>query len=329
MPQTFALAEAVELAVVERGGFVESRHAGCAIVLNPEGEVIEALGAVAAPILPRSSLKPIQALASVAAGAPLSGERLALATASHTGTDRHVAVVRDILDAAGLDERALRCPPAWPSDTTTRDSLVRGGGEPERLRMNCSGKHAAMLAACVQQGWSTDDYLDPAHPLQVQIRELVERLSGERVEATVLDGCGAPVFALSLTGLARAMHRIGNSSDRSPFALHRSAAALVAAVRAHPWAIEGPGRPDTVATETVGAFAKSGAEGVSVMIARSGATVALKMLDGSNRATTIVAARLLENAGALTAEDVAGLARELPLRVRGGDADVGVIRPAV
>lgn len=329
MPQTFTVTDAAELAVLERGGFVESRHSGSAIVLDAAGEAGETWGSPGSLILPRSSLKPLQALACLAAGATLSGPHLAIATASHSGTDAHVALVRDILDSAALDERALQCPAAWPTDSTARDGMVRAGGEPERLRMNCSGKHAAMLAACVQQGWDTGTYLAPTHPLQVQIRELVERMTGERVQATVTDGCGAPVFALSLAGLARAAHRIGSSSERSPFALHRHAAALVSAVRAHPWTIEGPGRPDTIAIETIGVFAKGGAEGVMIMMAPSGATVALKMLDGSPRASTIVAARLLERAGALSADDVARLAQELPLRVRGGEADVGVIRPAM
>jgi L-asparaginase II len=328
VPETLSVAGAVELARVERGGFVESRHAGAALVLDPDGQVIERLGDVDAPILPRSSLKPVQALACMAAGAPLAGQSLALATASHSGTDRHVAVVRDILDSAGVDERSLQCPPAWPADTTTRDTLVRAAGEPERLRMNCSGKHAAMLAACVAQGWERETYLDPEHPLQVQIRELVERLTGERVQAIVVDGCGAPVFAVSLSGLAKAAHRIGGSSERSPFALHRNAAALVAAVREHPWAIDGPGRPDTIAVETTGVFAKGGAEGVMIMVAPDGTTVALKMLDGSGRAAGVVALRLLERAGALSAADVTRAREALPLRVRGGGRDVGAISPA-
>ena len=328
VPETFPVTAAVELARVERGGFVESRHAGAAIVVNPDGQVTERIGDTDARILPRSSLKPIQALACLAAGAQLEGETLALATASHTGTDRHVAVVRDMLDAAGLDERSLQCPPAWPSDTTTRDALVRAGGEPERLRMNCSGKHAAMLAACVAQGWDLATYLDPEHPLQVQIRELVERLTGERVQASVVDGCGAPVFALTLSGLAKAAHRIGGSSERSPFALHRNAAALVAAVRRHPWTIDGPGRADTITIEQTGVFAKGGAEGVMIMVAPDGTTAALKMLDGSARASSIVALRLLERAGALSAAEVSRARDELPLRVRGGERDVGVISPA-
>ncbi|MBD3943383.1 asparaginase [Microbacterium sp. NEAU-LLC] len=328
MPQTFAAADAVELAVVERSGFVESRHAGIAIVLGADGTVSEKLGDPTALILPRSSLKPLQALACLSAGAPLEGERLGLSTASHSGTDRHAAVVRDILAAAELGEGALGCPAAWPGDAAARDELVRELGQPQRIRMNCSGKHATMLLTSVVNGWSAEDYLAPEHPVQLLIRETVERLIGEKVAATAVDGCGAPVYAMTLFGLARAIHRIGNSSTSSPFALHRSAGALVEAVRANPWTIAGPGRPDTIAIESLGVFAKGGAEGVMVMVAPNGTTVALKMLDGSGRAATAVALRLLERHGALDSSDVAATMSRLPLAVTGGGQDVGAIRPA-
>jgi L-asparaginase II len=328
VPQTFAASDAFELAVVERSGFVESRHAGIAIVLGADGTVVEKLGDPTALILPRSSLKPLQALACLAAGAPLEGDRLGLSTASHSGTDRHVAVVRDILDAAALGEEALGCPAAWPGDTATRDELVRDHAEPSRIRMNCSGKHAAMLLTCVSNGWDPTGYLDAQHPLQAHIRDVIERLIGEKVAATAIDGCGAPVYAMTLFGLARAIHRIGGSSKTSPFALHRSAGALVEAVREHPWTIDGPGRPDTIAIERLGVFAKGGAEGVMVMVAPDGTTVALKMLDGSGRAATAVALRLLERAGALAPAAVAETISALSLSVLGGGEAVGAIRPA-
>ena len=133
---------------------------------------------------------------------------------------------------------------------------------------------------------------------------------------------------MSLSALAKAIHRIGTSSERSPFALHRGAGALVRAVKENPWTIDGPARADTLATSRLDVFTKGGAEGVMVMVAPDGSPVALKMLDGSGRASTAVAAMLLERAGALGSEDVAALLAELPLRVTGGGVDVGVIRPA-
>lgn len=326
---TIAVDRAVELAVVERGGFIESRHAGAAVVLDPEGVVLLSLGDVEAPILPRSSLKPLQALGCLTAGAELEGEQLVLATASHTGTDRHVAVVREILAQAGLGEDDLGCPPDWPSDGATRDELVREFGQPSRIRMTCSGKHAAMLLACTVNGWDVASYLDPAHPLQAHIREVIERLTGARPTITAIDGCGAPVYAMSLSALGRAMHRVGTSSERSPFALHRQAGALVRTVREHPWAIEGDGRPDTIAIERLGVFTKFGAEGVMVMVAPNGTTVVLKVLDGNRRATTAVAITLLVRVGSLTARDAADAVARLPLAITGGGRDVGMIRPTV
>ncbi|WP_193598606.1 asparaginase [Microbacterium sp. YJN-G] len=328
MLETLTVRDAVELAVVERSGFVESRHAGAAVVLSPEGEVVARHGNPDALILPRSSLKPLQAVAAVTAGAALDGEQLALGTASHTGTDRHVEVVREVLAAGGLTEDDLGCPPAWPSDAATRREMIADHADQARVRMNCSGKHALMLRACVATGWPTDGYLDPAHPLQQHIRDVIERLTGEKIAHTSVDGCGAPVHAMTLTGLARGIHRIGSASERSPFALHRVAGTLVRAVRENPWTIAGPREPDTIAIETLGVFAKGGAEGVMVMVAPNGATAALKMLDGSGRAATVVAATLLARAGALTDAEVATLTAALPLDVLGGGEPVGSIRPS-
>lgn len=329
MPHTVTPSQAEELAVVERSGFIESRHIGIAVVLNADGEVVAQHGDAAGLILPRSSLKPLQALACATAGASLEGAELALSTASHSGTDRHAATVRSILERARLTEDALGCPPAWPGDSGARDALVREHSPKARIRMNCSGKHAAMLLACVANGWAVETYLDPGHPLQVHIREIVERMAGEKAAVTAIDGCGAPVYALSLLGLARAIHRVGASSETSPFALHRSAGALVRAVKENPWAIEGPGRPDTIVVERTGLFAKHGAEGVMVMAAPNGTTAAVKVLDGSGRAAAAVALRLLAAAGALPTAQVQDVLGALPLTLSGGSSDVGIIRATV
>ncbi|KQR92866.1 MAG: asparaginase [Microbacterium ginsengisoli] len=329
MPETFRIADAAELAVVERNGFVESRHAGSAVVLAADGAEVLRLGDPAAPILPRSSLKPLQAVAALTAGAELDDVQRGLATASHTGTDRHADVVRGILQSVELTEDALQCPAAWPNDVETRDALVRDHSPKTRVRMECSGKHAAMLAACRASGWDVDGYLEIDHPFQVHVRETVERLSGERPAVTAIDGCGAPVHAVSLIGLARGIHRLATASERSPFAMHRLGAQLVRAVRENPWTIAGPGTADTTLITSLGVFAKRGAEGVMIMAAPDGTTAALKVLDGSPRAASAVAVRLLERAGALTADAAAAAIRSLDLVVRGGGAPVGAIRPTV
>lgn len=326
MSETFSVQDAVELAVVDRNGFIESRHVGAAVVLSPEGDVVATHGEVGALVLPRSSMKPMQAIGSITSGATLAGEALALSTASHVGTDRHVAVVRDMLTEGGFTADDLECPAAWPSDSSTRDEMVRRGDTMSPLRMNCSGKHAAMLLACRASGWPTTGYTDPTHPLQVHIREVTERLIGEKVRDTAIDGCGAPVFAMSLHGLARGVHRIGTASERSPFALYRTAGELVRAVRENPWAVEGPGRADTLAVETLGVFSKYGAEGVMTMVAPDGTTVAAKTLDGATRVGTILAATLLHRAGAITDDQLTILGDRLPLDVLGGGRPVGRVR---
>lgn len=326
---TFTPAEAAELAVVERSGFVESRHIGSAVVLAPDGTVSRSHGSPEAPVFPRSSLKPFQALAVLNAGVPLREEQAALATASHAGTTRHVSVVRSMLASAALTEDALQCPMDWPLDRSARDELVSSHLGQSRLFMNCSGKHAGMLLACVANGWPIESYLDGAHPLQVAVRDTVERMTGERPSATATDGCGAPVLAISLTGLARGIQKVATSSVSSPFALYRNAAIIVDAVKRHPWAIDGPGRDNTVVIERLGVFAKGGAEGVMVMTAPNGTTVTSKTLDGSSRAATVVALSLLVEAGALDRSAVDAVLPELHLDVLGGGAPVGRIRSVV
>src|SRR5262245_30033483 len=155
-------------------------------------------------MFPRSSNKPMQAAAMLGCGLDLNGKLLALAAASHSGEAFHVAGVREILAGAGLTEAALRCPPALPLDEDEQRRILRAGGEPDRVLMNCSGKHAAMLATCVGAGWPTDGYLDPDHPVQREISAAIARLAGEDVTSVGVDGCGAPLFAVSLTGLAKA-----------------------------------------------------------------------------------------------------------------------------
>lgn len=324
--ETFAAAQSVELAVIERSGFVESRHVGSAAVVSGDGEPILSLGDTTTPVFPRSTLKLFQTVASLGAGAELTDEQVAIATASHGGTPQHLALVREILASAGLDDRALGCPPDWPLDRAARDALVRAGGQAQPVCMNCSGKHAAMLAACVAAGWPTETYLDPEHPLQVQVREVIERLTTERPAATGIDGCGAPVHAISLLALARGVARIRTANASSPFALFRNAARVAQSALAHGWALDGPGRPNTVVIEELGVLAKTGAEGVLIMAAPDGTSVAVKVLDGSARAATLVGLQLLVTAGAVRVEEVQRIVPRLGLEVLGRGAQVGAIR---
>ncbi|MCP2031827.1 L-asparaginase II [Okibacterium sp. HSC-33S16] len=323
---TFSTTSAVELAVVERSGFVESRHSGSAIVIDQHADVLRSLGDPSAPVFLRSTMKPFQAIAVMNAGVGLRGAAAVLATASHSGTQRHVSVVRSILAQAGLTETALQCPADWPGDGAARDELLKDNGDKSPIYMNCSGKHAAMLLACVTNNWPIESYLDPEHPLQHAILDVVERFTGERPAASGVDGCGAPVHALSLAGLARGISRIRTSSPTSPFAIYRNAGILCQAVLEDGWALDGPGRANTIVIDRLGVFAKLGAEGVMVMAAPDGTAIALKMLDGSLRAATVVGLSLLVDAGALGRDTVDEVLPELSLDVFGGSAVVGSIR---
>lgn len=305
-----------ELAVVERSGFVESRHHGTLVGLAADGSVAVSLGAVSAPILPRSSTKPWQAAGCRAAGLSLSVAGTALSAGSHTGEDRHVALVREILADAGLSEEDLRCPADWPEDEETRHRLIRAGEAPSRVRMNCSGKHAAMLAAAVRNGWSTHDYLSPDHPVQKAIRDRLESVAGS-VSHVAVDGCGAPLFSTTVPGLARAARAMATASLSTP------EGAVAAAMRAEPEYVGGRGHENSEFMRLVpGSICKGGAEGVLMAAAATGQAVAMKVVDGSPRATTLLALTVL---GALGV-NVSGAAALTELPVLGGGVPVGEIR---
>jgi L-asparaginase II len=264
------------LADVIRSGFAESRHRGAIVITGPDGSVLHQAGAVDVPIFPRSSNKPMQAVAMVSSGLELEGELLALAAASHAGEDFHVAGAQKILAGAGLTEDALHCPPDLPGDEDAANAVICAGGQRRRLYMNCSGKHAAMLATCVAAGWDTATYTDPGHPLQVEVKRTIERLTGEQITVPPgVDACGAPVFAVSLTGLARAF---GALVTAEPGSRERKVAD---AMRANPRWTSGSKRPDREVVEAVpGLLLKSGAEGVQGFALADGRAVAIKVDDG-------------------------------------------------
>lgn len=324
MTQTFSPGSAVELAVLERSGFIESRHIGSAVVLAADGTVVTALGDVDAPIFPRSSLKPFQTIATLQSGVPLRGAQVALASASHVGSHEHMDVVQGMLAAAGLTADDLRCPADWPKDESARDWLVRTDRGKVRPAMNCSGKHAGFLWACVANDWDLESYLDPNHPLQQRVLDVVEEYTGEKIVHLGVDGCGAPVPAVSLTGLARGISTLakapGNKSSDA------RAATVATAMLDYPWAVHGRGEANTVVMEELGIIAKTGAEGVIVLGTPTGVSVAVKILDGAERATSLVALTLLAAAGAIEPEAVAPVLKKVVPVVLGRGEPVGKIR---
>jgi L-asparaginase II len=302
------------VAEVIRNGFVESRHHGRVVGLNADGSIAFAVGAVEEPMFPRSSVKPLQATAMLDAGwHPPDDAQIALACASHSGEDVHIDVVRRILASAGLDEPALQNTPDLPLDEQAAHALLRAGREKDALHQNCSGKHAAMLATCVTNGWPIDTYRDPQHPLQQHIRRTIEQLAREPAVAVAVDGCGAPLFAISLVGLARAFAAVasGNVAD---------------AMRNHPELVGGTGRDVTVVMQDVcGLIAKDGAEGVYAAALPDGRATALKIDDGAGRARRPVLAWALERLGV----DSAAMERLRDVPVLGHGAPVGFVRNVI
>jgi L-asparaginase II len=306
-PETEVLAEVV------RSGYVEGLHSGAALAVRADGTVAAALGAVERPWFPRSSNKPLQAVGLLRAGwRPADGRQLALACSSHSGEPGHVAVVEEMLPEGAQ----LGCPPDLPLSEEAAHQVLRQGGGPARLTMNCSGKHAAMLRTCVVNGWPLDGYLAPTHPLQQEVLATVEDLAAEHVEHVAVDGCGAPQHALTLTGVARAYRRLMTDSTCRP---------VVDAMRENPWYVGGSGRDVTLLMEGVpGLVAKDGAEGVFAAALTDGSAAVVKVADGAARARVPVLVALLRLLGC----EAPVLDELATTPVLGGGNPVGEVRVA-
>jgi len=331
---------AVPLAEVVRGDLVESVHLGHLVVLDPRGEVVLAAGEPTAQIWPRSSLKPLQAVAMVRAGLDLPPELLALAAASHSGEPVHRDGVQAILAGAGLSADALRNTPGLPMYPPAAADWLRAGRDAEQITQNCSGKHAAMLATCVATGWDTGDYLAVDHPLQRAVRATVTELTGTEPEHVTTDGCGAPLFATTLRGLARSFGTLAGAAGRHgpAGAAGQEGAAdgpleptarVAQAMSTHPEMVAGTGREDTLAMRAVpGVVAKIGADGVCAAGLPDGSSLAFKVLDGADRPRPALLAAALRLAGALDVRgaDPAALVAVGHVAVLGGGRPVGEVR---
>ncbi|MGW1809860.1 asparaginase [Streptomyces sp. NPDC002078] len=305
------------LAEVVRSGFVEGRHRGSVVLLAADGSVEWAIGDVTSPVFPRSANKPMQAAGVLRTGLGLQGARLALAAASHSGEPFHRDLVRAMLDEHGLTPEHLQCQPALPLDQQEQEAYLAAGGRRDRVAMNCSGKHTAMLAAAALRDWPLESYLDPDHPLQRVIRTVVEEAAGEPVAAVGVDGCGAPLMAIGLTGLARAFRSFVLAAPGTP------ERRVADAMRAHPEYVAGTHRHDTwLMKEIPGVLSKVGAEAVQALALPDGRALALKIEDGGVRALGPVLARALRLMGA-TAPVVDRVGR-MPVLGRG--REVGEVR---
>lgn len=301
------------LAEYVRDGIVESEHRGFLVMLTADGAIFKSLGDIETKIYPRSTVKCVQASAMVRHGLKLEPRLLALAQSSHSGAAMHLEGVREILASVGLDESALQCSFDRPLGEAERRAW--GDNPPTRIAMNCSGKHAAMLATCVKNGWLIESYLEQTHPLQVAIKEELEKLAGERISFTSTDGCGAPLFLLSVIGLARAIRVITISTDP----IHQD---VMFAARNFPEMVGGAGRHNTEMMQQVpGSFMKDGAEAVNVCSLRDGRTFVFKVSDGSLRAFRTIVHTCLNEFGIDTPL--------IPEKVMGGQRVIGTIRATI
>jgi L-asparaginase II len=305
------------LVEVVRNGFVESVHRGRVAVTAPDGALLASVGAELAPMYPRSSSKPLQAVGMLRAGLDLDGALLALVAASHSGEGFHVDGVRQILAGARLDESALQTPPDWPLDEAAREAAVRAGVPRSPVFMNCSGKHAGMLATTVALGADTATYRDPDHPTQLAILRAIDDLASEQATNLAVDGCGAPLFALTLYGLARAFGRLAAATDGPE-------ARVADAIRAHPEYTSGTTRDELALHRALpGVVGKAGAEAVYAVGLPDGRGVALKITDGNPRARPVLMAAVLQRLG----YDHPTLDAQVSEPVLGHGERVGEIRP--
>jgi L-asparaginase II len=309
------------VAEVVRSDFVEGYHRGSVAVLDASGRLMASVGDVTNAIFPRSSNKLMQAVGMLRAGLALDDTAdLALCAASHSGEPIHISRVRSMLAAGGLSESDLRTPPDLPISETARAEVLRAGGAAAPVYMNCSGKHTGMLRTCVAAGWSIEDYPSPDHPLQKQLRGAVEDVSGEPVAAIGVDGCGAPVMAISLRGLAAGFLRCVSAATGS------DERRVADAMRAHPTLVSGTGADDERLMQGVpGLLSKGGAEGVLAVAVPGVGAVAIKIDDGAMRARVPVLMPWLRRLGV----DVSAIEDMTETAVLGGGRQVGSVRPVV
>jgi L-asparaginase II len=255
---------------VIRNDIIESIHSGHLLILDNLGKTKFSLGNNDFLMYPRSAIKAIQTSAMVRHGLNINDELLALVSSSHTGTKIHQQKVKEILSTVGLNESVLKNTPFVAMSKNI-------GGIPTSLAAPCSGKHAGMIAISKINNWSITNYKNQDHPMQLECKQELELLSKEKITKIAVDGCGAPAFAITLKGLANAIHHLMISKDP----VHQR---VVNACKSYPMMVSGKNTLPTLAMETIdGLFVKTGAESVMVAGLPSGQTIVWKVSDGSSR----------------------------------------------
>ncbi|MFT9435582.1 asparaginase [Acetobacter syzygii] len=289
------------IAEIERGGRVESRHAGTAVVVDADGDVVFALGDIALPTYPRSAVKAFLALPLVESGTAdrlgLDDEELALACASHNGEPAHVAVAARMLGRVGRDVACLECGTHWPTHADAAHALARSGAAPNALHNNCSGKHAGFVCLACDRDEDLAGYIQPGHPVMREVTaalaDVTDAAHGE--DNRGIDGCSIPTYAIPMRALAHGFARFGTGNGLGTERA-RAAARLRAAVANAPFMVGGSGRFDTVLMQALGSavFSKMGAEGImAASLPEQGLGIAVKCHDGAPRAAEVAMATLL------------------------------------
>jgi L-asparaginase II len=297
------------LATITRSGIAESLHLGHLMVLNSDGSTYLSKGSPDLPIFPRSAVKSLQASAMLRAGLTVSDEELAMMCASHSGNQSHINLVIKMLEKRDIPISALKNSVDKPLGE--KEKIAWGEKSPSQLAQNCSGKHVGMLITCKQNGWDMATYLDLTHPLQIAIKNEIEELAGEKVSAVSIDGCGAPLFALSLIGLARSISNLVKSNE----AVHKQ---IVTACTTYPELVAGEGRLTTRMMSAVpGLFMKEGAEGIEVCALADGRVIAIKIIDGSWRPVAPIIMEIFKRWGVVTPDE--------SVKIYGGGSVIGEV----
>jgi L-asparaginase II len=325
------------LVEVTRNGTVESRHFGAAVVCDVKGKVVESWGDIEQLVFPRSALKPMLAIHLLESGASdhyaLSDAELSLACSSHQGEQIHQELVASWLTRLGLSEDHLACGAVLPEDTESAHQLLAAGQQGCRIHHNCSGKHTAFLTTALHLAMSLHNYHQVEHPLQQLSLEILSDLAGSDLKQYPMgiDGCGLPAPTMPLVKLAYAMARFAKPVDLSATraqAIYR----LHEAITNEPLYVAGHGMVVSELNEvTKGAvLAKTGAEGiVTAALPQQGLGIAVKIADGSSRARSVALLALLDQLGALSAEEKQKLQQHIsPTLVNSRGLAVGEIRPA-
>ncbi|QQA42671.1 asparaginase [Pelagovum pacificum] len=314
------------LVELTRGGRLESAHRGHAVVVDASGQIIESWGDPELLMYPRSSCKMIQALPLAESGVSLTTEQFALSCASHRGAAIHTERVNRWLDELGMSDDDFRCGPQMPNDRDARYAIIRSGEQPCQVHNNCSGKHAGFLTMTKHIG-AGPEYVEPDHPLQRAIRTAFEEVTKEVTPGYGIDGCSAPNFACTLTGLARAMATFAAAGTGSS-ARDKAMVTLREAMMTHPELISGEDGACTALMRAAAGKAaiKDGAEGVyTAILPEKGIGIALKITDGAGRAAECAIAAILARHGVIP--DTHPLISQTLTNRR--DIDVGTLRAVI